>query len=150
MPISPFLMESGLNNWPKSNWPETHDSREKCPICGNVLVELSGAIGSSPGHEHIHPGPLIGYNCLECMRQFSPDEILFVEEKKKWREMLRNNYWKNIRIVLLSPYLYIIAMSFMLISRSFWVGIKAGIVIVLLLPLLAERFNKPPDSPKTP
>lgn len=144
MPISPFLMEGGLSNWPKSNWPKAQirDSREKCPICGNVLTELFGAIGGFPGHEHVHPGSLVGYNCYECMRQFSLDEILLIKEKKTQREMPSKNYRENVRVIFKSYYFYLIVACFMIIQKSFWVGIMAGVFFAFLLPLLAAGLEK--------
>ncbi len=142
-------------------------SREKCPICRNVLTELFGDIGGFPDHEHVHPGSLTGYNCYECMRHFSLDEMLLIKEKKMQKEVLVRNYWQGVHVVLRNPYLYLIIVACMILGRGFWAGIMAGIVISFLLPLLmidrkkifaplgrlarkALLPDKPPDSPSTP
>ncbi len=171
-PMSPSFMSGGQSNWPQSDWPEVQipDLREKCPICGNVLTELFGDIGGFPGHELIHPGSLVGYNCYECMRYFSLGEILLIKEKKARKEALVRNYWQGVCTSFKNPYLYLVVVCFMVLHKSFWKGIVAGIVISFSLPLLMnglektfapliklvrKKFesppsNKPPDSPPTP
>ncbi len=167
----PYLPGSSHDEWnicPSEE--QISKSREKCPICGNVLSELFGTIGGFLSHEQIHPGSLIGYNCLDCMRHFPLDEILLIKEKKMRKETFLKNYWKNVHASFRNPYLYLIAVCFMILHKSFWAGIVAGIVISFSLPLLMsglekifapliklvrKKFesspsDKPPDSPPTP
>lgn len=170
-PISPFVTGGGQNNWPKSDWPDVQipDHNEKCPICGNILVELFSAIGGFPGHEFVHRGSLIGYNCLECMRPFSLEEILLIKEKKMREKTCSDfvrNYWKNVCAVFRNPYLYIIVVMVALLD-GLLVGITAGVVLPFLVPFLAKGIeivftplcklarkilfpDKSPDDPKTP
>ncbi len=171
-PMSPSFMSGGQSNWPQSDWPKVQipDFREKCPKCGNILNDVYGAIGGFPGHEHIHPSSFAGYQCSKCNRYFPIGEFLMLKlEKEKMREKARSgfakNYWAGIRVIFLNPYLYLIVVSFMLISRSFWLGITAGIAVILLMSFLSGLFSrlagrklkfpaansdKPPDSPPTP
>jgi len=37
-----------------------------CPKCRKEMTEVYTAIGGFPGHPHIHPGPLWGYQCKHC------------------------------------------------------------------------------------
>ncbi len=164
-PISPFC---GLNSWDV----QVPDYNEKCPICGSVLEDVWGTIGGFPGHEHVHPSSVVGYRCNKCIRYFPLGEFLMLKlEKEKKREEAHSdfakNYWQGVRAIFKNPYLYLIVVGFMLISRNFWVGILAGVVIVLLMPLLAKCLeivftplgrlvrkilpsDKSPDNPKTP
>lgn len=173
-PIPPSDMLPILpSEWTLSDWElrQLPDLREKCPICGNVLENLHKAIGGFPDHERVHPGSLVGYNCYECMRHFTPDEILSVKEKKTRRGMLAKDYWKDVRAIFREPALYIVVIGFMLLRHSFWAEIVICVVVVLLMPFLAKslekvfapliiklvrkKFESPPsdkpsDSPKTP
>ena len=162
-PMSPFC---GLNSWDV----QVPDYNEKCPVCGNILDDVYGVIGGFPGHEHVHPSSVVGYRCNKCIRYFPLGEFLMLKERiprAKAHSDFAKNYWKNVRAVFLSPYLYLIVISFMLVSRNFWVGILAGAVIVLLMPLLVKCLEmiftplgrlarkilpsaKSPDNPKTP
>ena len=165
----PSLPSGNQGEWSICPEGQISKSREKCPICGNVLRELFGAIGGFSGHEYVHQGSLVGYNCYECMRQFSLDEILLIKEKKMRKEAFLKNYWKSVRASFRNPYLYMIVVCFMILRKSFWAGIAAGIVVSFSLPLLMsglekvfapliklvrKKFesspsDKPPDSPPT-
>ena len=143
------------------------DSREKCPKCGSVLKNVYAGVSSFAGHLIARPSFIVGYECPKCVRYFSNKEFLRLKEKKMRREVFARNYWKNVRTVLLNPYLYIVVVGFMLLGRSFWAGIIVGAAVVLLAPFLEKGLeivfapigklvrkilptNKPPDNPRTP
>lgn len=171
--MPPFLTGDDQGNWPDSNWPEEMqipDSCENCPKCGSVLENNYGAIGGYSGHEQVHAGWLAGYFCHKCDKYFTPEELLSLKEaisRAKVRSDFARNYWKNVSASFKSYYLYLIMVCFMVLYKSFWAGIVAGVIFIFLLPFLEAGLeivfaplgrlvrkilpsDKPPDSPQTP
>ncbi len=152
----------------KELWKNLNNSIfENCLDCGNQMVTIFSVIGGFPGHDHVHPSSVTGYRCDKCIRYFSLEEFMRLKEKVENKKAHAGNYWKNVRAALLSSYMPIIAIMFMMLSRSFWVGVLASVAIVLLLPLFIKGLEmifsplgklikrtppsgKPPDNPKTP
>lgn len=110
-------------------------------MCGSVLEDVWGTIGGFPGHEHVHPSSVVGYQCSKCNRYFPLGEFLLLKEKEARKKARARNYWKAVRTVFQEPLLYIIVIGLILLGHGFWVGIAAGVAIAFLLPLLASGFR---------
>lgn len=168
-PMSPSFMSGGQSNWPQSDWQMPSRLPRKCPKCVSALEDVWGTVGGFPGHMHTHPSSVIGYRCSKCNHYFTLGEFSLLWKGRDRRKEFMRNYWGGIRTGFKSPYLYLVVVCFMILHKSFWAGIVAGIVISFSLPLLMDGLektfapliklvrkkfesspsNKPPDSPPT-
>lgn len=160
-------MGSGQHSWNV----QIPDHNEKCPVCVSVLEDVWGSIGGFPGHEHTHLGPLVGYKCPKCKNYFTLKEYSLLWKRRDRRKEFFRNYWEGVRTGFKSPYLYLITVCFMVLYKSFWVGIAAFVIFPFLMPIMVSGLeitftpvgrlvgrlvrkilppNKPPDNPKTP
>ena len=163
----PSLPGGSQGEWNICPLEQISRARRICPVCLSVLEEVWGTIGGFPGHEHIHPSSVVGYQCNKCNRYFTLREFLLLWKRRDRRKEFMRNYWEGVRVILRNPYLYLIVAACMVLGRGFWAGITVGIVISFLLPfLMIDRkkvlgplgglirktplLDKPPDSPPTP
>jgi hypothetical protein len=134
-PFSPNRNQENWDNWSSCLGKQISEAREKCPICGNILTEIFGAIGGFPGHKRIHSGPLVGYNCFECMRRFSLEKLARLKEKKVEKKAYAD-FAKIFFSVFKNLYIYLIIAGLVLLFRSFWKGAVIGVLIAFLVSLI--------------
>lgn len=145
--MNPWLNgpDGNLNELPKE-WQKTQIAvQENCPDCGAKLMTVFMAIGGFPGHEHIHPRSLWGYQCRTCNCRFSLEELARKKAQKAQKEKPAWNYWRNVRAVSTSPYLPFLpftVIGFILLAGNLWIGMLAGAVIVFVMPFLSYDFRK--------